>query len=222
MARQNPRLTPIAAPTAGGRGWSFPAGGAIGRFIFLFCLRRERLRGSPSPGALPRPEKGGSLSLPGTVLGILLLSGLLPQPALAGIGDLRPEALAKAQSQGMTLVRTDRRTGYSALTYHLSRPSSIPGAPAHDLTVREFFDAGGRSFAVAWKGSIRPDLPSLLGKLYSHLPTVNRTPNRHRFLFQDDRLVVTSIGTSRIHAGAAWDPTRLPSGLAPSRIRIAP
>ncbi len=152
----------------------------------------------------------------------ILLAGSFPRPAAAGIGDLRPAALEKAQSQGLSLVRTDRRSGYTALTFRKTQPGPLPGSPERNLTVREFFDSGGRSFAVVWRGSIRPDLPSLLGDLYLHLPTVNRTPNRHHFVYQDGSLVITTLGTSLVHGGAAWNPARLPSGLSPSRIRIAP
>ena len=236
MAFQIPCKAPIAVPTGEIRD-PHPPGSSAGRATGRSIENDYFSRTLPLLRALilfPGNRWLGQLRhlplLPSSfskLLGALLLTGILlasafASPAEAAIGDLRPVALEKAQAKGFSLTRTDRRSGYTALTFHKTQPGTMPGAPAHDLTVREFFDAGGRSFAVAWKGSIRPDLPSLLGKLYSHLPTVNRTPNRHRFLFQDDRLVVTSIGTSRIHAGAAWDPTRLPSGLAPSRIRIAP
>ncbi len=153
---------------------------------------------------------------------LTLLAWAHPAPALAGLGDLRPEVMAKAQSLRLRLIRTDQREGYSALNFERSEQQAIPGRPPRTLIVREFLDSGGRSFAVTWKGSVHPDLSLLLGELYSHIPPVNRSPARHRLFFQDDRLVISVVGSSLFQSGAAWDKTRLPQGFSPARIRIAP
>ncbi len=236
MAFQIPCKAPIAVPTGEIRDPHPPgssAGRATGRSIenAYFSRTLPLLRalilfpGNRWLGQrrhLPLLPSSFSKLLEALLLTGILLASAFASPAEAAIGDLRPVALEKAQAKGFSLTRTDRRSGYTALTFHKTQPGTMPGAPAHDLTVREFFDSSGRSVAVAWKGSLRPDLPSLLGDLYTHLPAVNHSPNRHRFFYQDGSLVITSVGTSLVHAGAAWDPARLPSGLPPSRIRLAP
>lgn len=232
MAFQIPCKAPIAVPTGETRDnpiLSSSAGRATGRSIedAPFSRTLPRLRplilfpGNRWLGQRRHLLPASGVLGTGLVAGILL-AALFFRPAEAAIGDLRPVALEKAQAKGFSLTRTDRRSGYTALTFHKTQPGTMPGAPARDLTVREFFDSSGRSVAVAWKGSLRPDLPSLLGDLTAHLPAVNHSPNRHRFFYQDANLVITSVGTSLVHAGAAWDPVRLPSGLPPSRIRLAP
>ena len=232
MAFQIPCKAPIAVPTGEIRDPHPPgssAGRATGRSIEHASFSRTLPRLRPLilfPGNRWLGQRRHLLPASG-VLGTGLVAGILLaalffRPAEAAIGDLRPVALEKAQAKGFSLTRTDRRSGYTALTFHKTQPGTMPGAPARDLTVREFFDSSGRSVAVAWKGSLRPDLPSLLGDLTAHLPAVNHSPNRHRFFYQDANLVITSVGTSLVHAGAAWDPVRLPSGLPPSRIRLAP
>ena len=158
----------------------------------------------------------------GFLMNLALVAGAPPAPAEAGLGDLRPEVMAKAQSLGLSLVRTDQREGYTALTFSHSESRTLPGRPPRTLIVREFLDSAGRSFAVAWKGSLHPDLSLLLGELSGHLPPVNRSSTRHRLFFQDGRLVISVLGTSLFQSGAAWDKTRLPPGVSPARIRIAP
>ena len=158
----------------------------------------------------------------GFMIDLALVAGAHPAPAEAGLGDLRPEVMAKAQSLGLSLVRTDQREGYTALTFSHSESRTLPGRPPRTLIVREFLDSAGRSFAIAWKGSLHPDLSLLLGELSGHLPPVNSSSTRHRLFFQDGRLVISVLGTSLFQSGAAWDKTRLPPGVSPARIRIAP
>ena len=161
-------------------------------------------------------------SFGGALLAGLLLAVAFPPPAAAGIGNLRPAVLDRKKAQGFTLIRTDKRSGYTALTFQKSQPAVFPGGPQRTLTVREFFDSSDRSFAVVWRGSLRPDLTELLGNLYSHLPPVNRTPNRHRLFFQDNRLLISVVGNSHVQGGVSWDQRYLPPGLSPSRLRIVP
>ncbi len=154
--------------------------------------------------------------------GVCLLAVSFPSPARAVLGGLRPEVMAQARTLKMSLIRTDQRPGYTALTFQRSEQPTVPGRPPRTLTVREFLDSGGRSFAVAWKGSLHPDLSLLLGSLYRHLPPVIRSPDRHRLFFQDGRLAISVVGNAHFQIGSAWDRTRLPQGVTPDRIRIAP
>lgn len=163
-----------------------------------------------------------SLFVAGILGGGLLLGGLGPTLSWAAIGALRPEVMAAAQNQGLALVRTDQRNGYSALTFERQEPSSLPGEPPRTLTVREFLDTNGRSFGVAWRGAHSPNLSLLLGNLASRLPRVIHSPDRHRLFFQDGRLVLSVVGNARFQVGSAWDETRLPPGVTPDRIRVAP
>ena len=86
------------------------------------------------------------------MIDLALVAGAHPAPAEAGLGDLRPEVMAKAQSLGLSLIRTDQREGYTALTFTHQESVVLPGRPPRTLIVREFLDSGRLlEFGLSWE-----------------------------------------------------------------------
>ncbi len=121
---------------------------------------------------------------------------------------------------GLVPGPSSTQNGYSSVTMSLpsGSPRSMNGRKT--LTVREFFDTGGTIFAVAWEGSLPPDLSVLLGDRFSSVPKKNSSPYRHQLFVRTPGLIVRVIGTARFRAGKAWIPSRLPPGFNADQIRV--
>jgi hypothetical protein len=79
-------------------------------------------------------------------------------PARATLGEHEASVERDRAAIGATL-RTAQSAG--ALKFH--------EMSAHGNTVREYVDAGGKVYAVAWRGMADPDLSSLLGPYFAEL-----------------------------------------------------
>src|ERR1700759_4933348 len=87
------------------------------------------------------------------VCGFIALS--YPSASYAALG----ESASKIDAEQTHMKAARRITSHDAYQIHeLSQPSGA--------IVREFVDAGGGVFAVAWSGPFKPDLSMLLGKSY--------------------------------------------------------
>lgn len=86
---------------------------------------------------------------------------------------------------------------------------------ANGDTVREFADADGTVFAVAWEGPARPDLRQLLGPAFETMQTDVAT-SRHRpraaMAVARADLVVRGGGHPGAFRGFAYLPGRIPPG----------
>jgi hypothetical protein len=86
------------------------------------------------------------------------------------------------------------------------------------LTLRQYVDATGLVFAVAWTGPVLPDFERLLGSAYPRYSEALRAQRRGISL-QDTDLVIESSGMMRAFSGRAYLPQRLPAMLAAQDIR---
>jgi hypothetical protein len=89
------------------------------------------------------------------------------------------------------------------------------------VTVREFADADGHIFAVAWQGAFHPDYRQLLGTYFDQLQqaTKVRRPRRAPLTIDTPGFVFQSFGHVRALAGRAYIPRMLPAGVAVEEIR---
>jgi len=89
------------------------------------------------------------------------------------------------------------------------------------LTVREFADASGTVFAVAWTGIARPDLGALLGAHHAAYRSAARqsAPVRGPRTVNAGTVVVQTWGHGRNLGGRAWLPSLLPAGVTVDEIR---
>jgi hypothetical protein len=146
-----------------------------------------------------------------TLVCSIVLSGALCAPALAALGGM-------ANS-----VESDRASLRGSVQMR-----SVAGYTVHEITtasggtVREYLNAQGKVFAVAWHGTKVPSLKLLLGDSFAHMQQVRASlpVNRdHRHLqFETSDLVVQSNQYLRSAMGRAWLPTELPGNFAVSAI----
>jgi hypothetical protein len=91
------------------------------------------------------------------------------------------------------------------------------------MRVREYADAGGMIFAVAWSGPARPDLRQLLGGYYGEFTAalLERKPlGMHRaVLIAGQSIRVELAGHMRAYTGRAFLPARIPAGVPIQEIR---
>lgn len=144
----------------------------------------------------------------------------LPTDACAGLDGNRTQVREDAQKLGLVPVSTSAKNGYTSVTLSLPPGSPLSQNGLKTLTVREFLDASGQVFAVAWEGSLPPDLSVLLGRHFKSLPAQNHSPDRHHLFIHTQNMELRVIGTSRFRAGRAWIPSRLPPGFTLSEIRV--
>jgi hypothetical protein len=91
------------------------------------------------------------------------------------------------------------------------------------ITVREFVSGSGVVFAVAWKGTVRPDLSQLLGSYADEYQAAfQQTPRqkgiRHLQVKTRD-IVVEKWGHMRGLQGRAYVPALIPPGVSVDEIR---
>ena len=105
-----------------------------------------------------------------------------------------------------------------------SSPSVLPGATlysqtlANGVTVRQYLDAGGQVFAVAWSGPVLPDFARLLGPHFQAYADALRQ-QKHGVSVQGAALVIESGGMMRAFSGRAYLPGQLPTALTAQDIR---
>jgi hypothetical protein len=140
------------------------------------------------------------------VAGALLALALVGAagPARAALGE--PESSVDRDRQALRMQRQGARAQAGGVTVHELR------GPAQ--AVREFADASGTVFAVAWNGSAAPDLPNLLGSYYGEYRAAasRRTTARGPRRVEAGRVVVESWGHGRDLHGRAWVPALVPQG----------
>ena len=91
---------------------------------------------------------------------------------------------------------------------------SIPNGVA----VRQYVDANGWVFAVAWEGPVLPDFERLLGASFQTYMAAVRQ-QRRGVAIQTPELVIESGGMMRSFIGRAYLPAKLPVNLSAQDIR---
>lgn len=95
------------------------------------------------------------------------------------------------------------------------------------LVQREYLTANGTVFAVAWRGSHRPELSVLLGTRYATQMSRNARELRRQGMGShgttsqaDETFAVHASAHQRSSTGVAWLPRMLPAGLDPNTLSI--
>ena len=149
------------------------------------------------------------------MLFVTLLQGALAYAALGG---------APSDFGGTQVVAGARRLA-AAVPGGANANAATAGADAvytvsqskldSGTVVREYSDAGGKVFAVSWRGPTLPDLRTLLGEKFTAMTNAAgaRAKAGHSQLALDRAdVVIVSNGHMRAFAGQAWIPTALPAG----------
>lgn len=90
-------------------------------------------------------------------------------------------------------------------------------------SVREFVNASGVVFAVAWNGRVHPDLTQLLGSYAPEFRAAKksqpRDPGRRRLQIKTGNMIVETWGHMRNLQGRAYLPALLPEGVTSDEIK---
>lgn len=132
---------------------------------------------------------------------VLVLLGFVPTSHAVLGGNV--SALATEQSLfGAAFVAT-KASQFSV--HSLTSPAGV--------RIRQYADASGYVFAVAWDGPVLPDLEVLLGSSYTAYAQGQRQRGRGVHI-QTPALVVESAGMMRAFFGKALLPVRLPDNVS--------
>lgn len=146
--------------------------------------------------------------------GIAGVMGLMCPASWAVLGG----DLASVQT-GQTSIQATRQTTLAA-----------PGVAVHEIrmadgsSIREFVNAQGIVYAVAWSTRMKPDFTQMLGRhaiaFNAGVTAQPRKPGLTRNVAVDrDDLVVHSAGRPGAFVGRAWLKSLLPAGARPDAIR---
>jgi len=145
---------------------------------------------------------------------VLLLILFAPSRAFASLGGSSASVDAdRVHAEGalMRIVRTD--------AYALHEMRSAAGT-----MVREYVNASGTVFAVAWDGPWLPDLRQVLGDHFEEYQAAMGTARRARrsrgaIGIDGPGLVVQMTGHPRAFSGRAYVPALLPQGVSLDSIK---
>jgi hypothetical protein len=116
-----------------------------------------------------------------------------------------------------------------ALRAQQGRIAAHPHYSIHEITeqdthIQEYVSDDNRVFAITWKGSVQPDLSTLLGSYYPDFQKAVRQSRHQRkgrapMILRSPRLNVELGGHMRALHGRAWIPELLPEGFNTDEIR---
>jgi Protein of unknown function (DUF2844) len=159
--------------------------------------------------------------------GIALAAAVFATPCafaeLGGAPTLEPShRVANASRKAAAPAAADTGTATPANNWTM-RETTLPDG----LVEREYLNSDGVVFAVAWRGSHRPELSVLLGTQYatqmSRRARELRRQGRgsHGSTAQvDDTFAVHASAHQRSSTGIAWLPRLLPPGLDPDTLSV--
>ncbi len=143
-------------------------------------------------------------------LSAAILTVLLPHPARATLGE--PESTVAAEAQQLKVsVKATERTGYRL--HEMQLPSGT--------RLREFVDAEGTVFAVAWTGPSKPDLRQALGKYFDvYIAAAKaRRAVRSPLRIRGPGFAMDAGGHMRAFTGRAYLPGSVPAGTSLDDLR---
>lgn len=147
------------------------------------------------------------------MLCLVLLAGTLalPRQAQATLGA------------GPDSVSRDRRALSAAKGATTSRAKyTVQEVTSSAVKVREYLNASGIVFAVAWNGMVHPDLTTLLGSYAGEFGNARRQmprkPGQKYLKVKAERVTVESWGHMRNLQGRAYLPALLPQGVTSDEI----
>lgn len=155
-------------------------------------------------GALAYAALGGAPSDFGTtqvVAGARRLAAVSPGGAAGGVSSAAAGAANAAGASAIANANT---------VYTVSQSKLDSGT-----VVREYSDAGGKVFAVSWRGPTLPDLRTLLGEKFTAMTNAagaRAKAGHSQLALERPDVVVVSNGHMRAFTGQAWIPTALPAG----------
>lgn len=169
---------------------------------------------------------------------VAIAAGALGAPSafaeLGGAPTLSPASQRPVQQAAAASSKADNQTASTTpaasntATGTTADWSMREVTQADGLIEREYLDADGLVFAVAWRGPHRPELSVLLGTKYATQMSQNARALRqqgkgsHGTTSQVDATFAVQASThQRSSTGVAWLPQLLPAGVSPEALSIA-
>ncbi|MGJ7499728.1 DUF2844 domain-containing protein [Variovorax sp. ZT5P49] len=163
---------------------------------------------------------------PAVLAGLALAAAVFTAPSafaeLGGAPTMGPGQRVAIESRKATNQTTGSATAEAAASWSM-REVTLPDG----LIQREYLTTDGTVFAVAWRGSHRPELSVLLGTRYATQMSRNARELRqqgrgsHGTTSQaDETFAVHASAHQRSSTGVAWLPRMLPPGLDPNTLSI--
>lgn len=157
---------------------------------------------------------------------VLAAAAVLGAPSafaeLGGAPALSPAQAVAAESRKAAAPAASNAAPGAATNWSV-REITLPDG----LVEREYLTADGVVFAVAWRGSHRPELSVLLGTRYATQMSRNARALRQQgqgsraMTSQADTTFVVQASThQRSSTGVAWLPPLLPTGFDPATLSI--
>ncbi|WP_454909366.1 DUF2844 domain-containing protein [Variovorax gossypii] len=161
--------------------------------------------------------------LAGIALAVAVFATPCAFAELGGAPTMGPsQRVANASRKAAAPAAADAGTASTANNWTM-RETTLPDG----LVEREYLNSDGVVFAVAWRGSHRPELSVLLGTQYatqmSRKARELRQQGRgsHGSTSQvDDTFAVHASAHQRSSTGIAWLPRLLPPGLDPDTLSV--
>jgi hypothetical protein len=144
---------------------------------------------------------------------IVLMWAGSPAPADAALGDDEAGIARDAVVTGMELratVRSDRR-----FRVHELRDA------ARNVSVRQYVNAAGKVFGVAWDGQTKPDISQLLCPYFNRYVNAAAGADKARQLrsIEQPDFVLRISGHMRHFTGSAWVPGLVPTDVDPLDVK---
>ncbi|GFO59957.1 hypothetical protein GMST_22820 [Geomonas silvestris] len=138
---------------------------------------------------------------------------------LAGTGP----ALATLGQKYDSVARDRRALAATQKSVSKTAAYTIQELSLESTTVREYINASGIVFAIAWNGMIHPDFDTILGAYANEYWTAKRAAERRHgrksLRIVTQRMVVETWGHMRDLQGRAYLPAMLPEGVNIDEIR---
>ncbi|GFO69942.1 hypothetical protein GMLC_35210 [Geomonas limicola] len=138
---------------------------------------------------------------------------------LAGTGP----ALATLGQKSDSVARDRRALAATQKSASSTAAYTIQELALDSTTIREYLNASGIVFAIAWKGMIHPDFDTILGNYANEYWTAKRATERKHgrkgLRIVTPRVVVETWGHMRDLQGRAYLPAMLPEGVNVDEIR---
>lgn len=133
-------------------------------------------------------------------------------PALATLGQKYDSVARDRRALAATQKSVSKTAAYTILELSLD-----------STRVREYINASGIVFAIAWNGMIHPDFDTILGAYANEYWTAKRAAERRHgrksLRIVTQRMVVETWGHMRDLQGRAYLPAMLPEGVNIDEIR---
>lgn len=159
-----------------------------------------------------------AISILSTLVAVVVSMGAIDARAALGGAPMSPDATDQAVSVRMLQRSANAAArpgdGATTETRFVVRETTL----GSEVVIREYLNAVGTVFGVAWQGPTKPNLVELLGSYFPQYAAGVKVSRASRGIrapvaIDSDGLVVREGGHMGAFSGQAWLPAALPAGV---------